>query len=171
MTRKIFFGRHGYQMDNHVTPQGYSELTSIRERLAELGFVGACSVCSTETRCIETAQFLAPSFEPITLPILHAYGDWTTMGVVNPWRHPTWFPGDVWGASVLNCILENEPSDKDLAVIGHDFAASMLADQYIRLQGGDPVWLATKPKDFSFPDQGEGILVEGTSFTILEHLS
>lgn len=168
MSRRIFFGRHGHRHgDDTITPRGMEKLLALRERLARSGFQARFGISSGLNRTNETARFLTYGLEPTIVPALHGMGDLTTVGlVVGKNFDLLWLSGIEYAVLALDAILPILPDAGDTVVIGHDCGSILLARRYIELQG---VTVLSDFDDNSFPDQGEGVLVEGTKYTLFRH--
>lgn len=173
MAQKFLFIRHGRTQDDRVTVHGWLDLAHIRDQLIALGFNGVHAMSSTENRCIETAFFLSNGVPVNTRAVLHAYGDMTQVGVVNPSASPTWHTAIAWGLKAMTQIItalnSKEGEVGDVVVCGHDFMPIILAQQFIKLNGGNLDWESVGVAHPMFPNQGEGILVEGTDYHILRN--
>lgn len=167
MAQKFLFIRHGRAADDRVTMHGWLDLANTRDQLAALGFNPAHSVASTETRCIETAFFLSRGVTVHRRATLHAYGDDKKVGVVVPFKEPDWHTAHAWGQVALMEVLGAITPEGDVVVSGHDYMPVILAKQLIHLNGGELNWDLEVLKYPTFPNQGEGILVDGPNYHIL----
>lgn len=170
MTQKFLFIRHGHvsSPDLRVTVHGWLDLANTRDRLVELGFSPAHSVASTEIRCIETSFFLSRGVTVHKCPTLHAYGDMNVVHVVIPPGEPKRHTAHAWGLVALREVMKVITHEGDVVVSGHDYMPIILAKQLIKLNGGELDWDLEGLKYPFFPNQGEGILVDGSNYHILK---
>lgn len=167
MTGRIFLGRHGQSHDDDVTAYGMERLSLLRSRLEARGFRATACISSPLKRAVETARFLAYGAGPATYPWLEAFDYHRTHVRVYP---------EGWGGHVIRMdvrayadrvIAELEPlirSSEDLVIISHDFASTYLGRKLLELNGARDPWGVVDAPDETFPNQGEGWLIEGTTF-------
>ena len=169
MSQKFLFIRHGRvsSPDLKITVHGWLDLANIRDMLVELDFNPAHSVASTENRCIETAFFLSRGVTVRKRPTLHAYGDTKVIHVVYSSEKHERHTAHAWGLKALIEVLGAITPEGDVVVSGHDYMPVILASQLIRMNGGELDWELEGLKHPTFPNQGEGILVDGTDFHVL----
>ena len=172
MARKIFFGRHGHNVNSGeygVTPGGFHALGAICNRLRLVRFFPQAAVSSSETRCVQTASFLNYNEPPLCIPLLHAYGNMQKVGIViDKDAPPRWLSAHEYAAEALAAVLAAVPGDKSLVVIAHDCIPLLLAYRYLELHGVSVDWKHTLPQ---FPLKGEGVLVEGECLAFFRHIS
>lgn len=165
--QRIYFTRHGYAETKEpwaVTPHGLKELEQTRSRLRAAGFCATSGVSSTELRATQTSQFLSYGTEPVCLEILHAYNGFEGVPVVmRGGRGGSWKNSRVYADRALQAILRVVPKEGCVVVSGHDHIPLMLALRYAQINGAEIVWDYLPDPHQWFPDQGEGVLVEGKS--------
>ncbi|HEX2792258.1 MAG TPA: histidine phosphatase family protein [Candidatus Paceibacterota bacterium] len=166
MSRMIYFTRHGYQDEDRVTERGLAQLALIQERLVGYGFQPVLGVSSPARRCIETARFFTGGQEPTILGTLHAFGNIKHYSVSNGLnKPPRTMSAREFAQEALSEVLSVAPASSSLVVVGHDSTADLLAWEYLERSGRSMDWRMER----RYPNQGEGVLVTGTTYELFSH--
>lgn len=170
MERSIFFGRHGLCDAGGLGDEGLVELAILRESLATRGFKPKRGVASPTLRTIHTARFLLHGVEPQSLSFLHASGSIQDIDVAPAIQGGpvTTFEAHEYAERALQDVLPLTGRE-DAIVISHDHIPLLLAWRYMELHGRTFAWSREEAPDYpAFPDQGEGLLVQGTEYEIFK---
>lgn len=159
MAQRLFFGRHAQTKDEIITELGMRRLENLRTRLEARGFVPQFGISSHMTRARETARYLSYGKDPVILKTLTAFGDLHEIGVFG---NPEIMPVREYAVRACDELL-TLIGDDDCAIISHDYTSLFLGRRFLELNGMKDAWLFMDASDESFPNQGEGWLIEGTS--------
>jgi hypothetical protein len=167
MPRSIFFCRHG-RADGSLTQKGVAEVKELKDRLEEIGFHPTCAFSSDMERAIQTVALLCPKGIYEVTFRLRALGSLTSVDVAVDADSEEMRPvsAAVYAKETYDYLLSHFPKGGRVIVVSHDYTSILLAREHLRR-----LHSITFPGtgDLSFPAPGEGILVEGTSFTIFKH--
>ena len=145
-----YFTRHGRVCEeNKVSESGKKDLFHVKKFLEEFEFKPTKSFVSKAPRCIETAEILAPDAKIYQLKNLFQFGPFEKFKTLSD--------------KVLGVITHFK--DEDTIVVCHDDAPLVYALRLAELHGATIDWdhFINHPHD-RFIEQGEGILVSGSSY-------
>ncbi|TSC52023.1 MAG: hypothetical protein LiPW41_571 [Parcubacteria group bacterium LiPW_41] len=146
----IYFTRHGrVGEENKISESGKTDLFRVKKILGELEFKPTKSFVSKAPRCIETAEILAPDAKMYPMNHLFKFGPFEKFKALSD--------------DILGVITKFK--DEDFIVVCHDDAPLVYALRLIELRGATVDWehFSKFPHDRCV-EQGEGILVSGTSY-------
>ena len=145
----IYLTRHGRcESPDNVSKKGIVELGIIKEQLDKLKFNATTALFSKANRCKETSLFLAPHAIQYELKCLAGGTNATLTKRMN---------------EVVSTILQFK--NQDILVVTHDNAPLIYGLRLAELFGAHINWENALEESFrNNIDQGEGILVCGTSY-------
>ena len=160
MAQRIFFGRHAQVKGEDITELGMKRLRILRTELEVRGFVAQFGISSDMVRAQETARYLSYEKDPVVLKTLAAFGD---LYEIEIFRKPGIMPAREYAVRAFDELLAII-GDDDCVIISHDYTSLFLGRRFLELNGAKDPWLFMDASDESFPNRGEGWLIEGTSY-------
>lgn len=161
--------RHAYtDLNMGIGAGGKHDLRLLLQKLDRLAFKAIGAITSPTLRTVETGRIVS-GLEPITEEYLGGSGDKKEIGLlVRPGdTFPEIVAAELFIPRALDLVLSHAHDAGDYVFVGHDYVPLLLAQEMVRRNGGELPWNSESLRDRAFPDQGEGVLVSGTEYTIL----